>query len=287
MGTSQSSTGPNSGVPLVPPWADDPLDGQPASEGDGATDTGNDSDDSENNPDTSTPPAVPSPIAPKARFSGARRALNEFASSGDSHQMRRGMGHYVRKGYGGAATTTRRMGGTASTANALHSALAGIAAGHPVLSGSLLDPVLLAGRSVREVMDAVVEAVRPINGTQDAEASRSAIRDSLSDLLTQFPDADLLNLDEGQRGFVIERYTALDIFKRFDLDVGKTIRDHSPTAETALSRLKQARDYVKETVSASFRKLRDDGRSITEGQVKQIVRDALRETFRVFEGYTQ
>ncbi len=136
-------------------------------------------------------------------------------------------------------------------------------------------------------MDAVVEAVRPIDGTQDAEAARAAIKDALSELLTRFPEADLLNLDAEQRVFAIERYTALDVFRRFELDVGKAIVEKAPSAVTALSRLKQVRDYVKETVAASFRRLRDAGRAITSGRVSQVVQDALAETFHVFEGYAE
>jgi hypothetical protein len=97
----------------------------------------------------------------------------------------------------------------------LHTALSSLAAGRPAAPGSPLDPALLAGRSVQEVMDAVVEAVRPIDGTQDAEATRAAIRDALSELLTRFPEADLLNLDPEQRSFAIERYSAIDVFRRF------------------------------------------------------------------------
>lgn len=136
-------------------------------------------------------------------------------------------------------------------------------------------------------MDAVVEAVRPIDGTQDAEAERASIRDALSDLLTRFPEADLLNLEAEQRAYAIERFTAIDIFRRFDLDLGKTLRDKAPSAVTALSRLKQVKEYVKETVAAAFRKMRDAGSSVTAGRVNQIVREALRETFEVFEGYAE
>ncbi|HEX9918409.1 MAG TPA: Qat anti-phage system associated protein QatB [Pyrinomonadaceae bacterium] len=201
--------------------------------------------------------------------------------------MRRGVGHYVRKGYGGAGTAVRRSGGTAATAGALYGALTGVAAGRAGPPGSLLDPALLAGRSAQEVMNAVVEAVRPVDGTQDAEAGRSAIRDALSELLTRFPEADLLNLSDDQRSFAVERYVAFDVFRRFDLDVGKAIRDKTPSATTALSRLKQIRDYVKETVVAAFRKLRDASRAITSGRVERVVRDALRDTYEVFEGYAE
>ena len=287
MGTSQSSGGPGSGVPMVPAWVDEPPASEPPADADAPRGDPEAEPEAPENapPNPAAPPPVP--VAPPARFLGVRRALGDFARSGDGADMRRGLGHYVRTGYGGSGIMARRMGGTAATAGALHSALSSVAAGQPAAPGSPLDPALLAGRSVQEVMDAVVEAVRPVDGTQDAEAARAAIRDAISELLTRFPDADLLNLEAEQRAFAIERYTAMDVFRRFDLDVGKTIRDPAPTATTALSRLKQVRDYVRETVAASFRRLRDAGRAITADRVSQVVRDALRETFQVFEGYAE
>jgi hypothetical protein len=136
-------------------------------------------------------------------------------------------------------------------------------------------------------MDAVVEAVRPADGTQDAEAARAAIKDALSELLTMFPDADLLNLSEDQRGFAIEHFVAIDVFRRFHLDLGKTIQDKSPTATVALERLKEAKNYIKETIAAAFRKLRAAGSRLTTGHVNEFVRSALSEAFQVFEGYAR
>lgn len=240
-------------------------------------------------PATAAPaaPAAPVVLAPPARFLGTRRSLGEYARSGDRRELGRSLGHYVRTGYGGSGTATHRFGGTASTAGTLDNALALVAAGQPAAPGSPLDPTLLAGRSAQEVMDAVVEAVRPGDGTQDAEAERAAIRDALSELLTRFPEADLLNLDAEQRGFAIERFAAIDVFRRFELDVGRTIVEKAPSAITALARLKEARNYIKESVSAAFKKLRDTGRTLTAGRVSQVVRDALSETFEVFEGYAE
>ncbi len=274
---------------MVPPWVPGVGGAEPPGGG-GAAPGADDSPESPGLAPTAVPPAVPLgpvPIAPPARFQGARRSLGDYARSGGGRDMRRGVGRYVRSGYGGAATAARRFGGTASTAGALHGALSTVAAGQPAAPGSPLDPALLAGRSVQEVMDAVVEAVRPIDGTQDTEAARAAIRDALADLLTRFPDADLLNLDPDQRVFAIERYAANDVYRRFDLDIGQAIREKAPSATAALSRLKQVRDYVRETVAASFRRLQDAGRAITAGRVGQIVRDALRDTFEVFEGYAE
>lgn len=277
MGTSQSSKGPGAGVPLVPAWADNPLQ-EPLVDDPTVP--------AEEAPVPSAPPP-PVPLAPDRRWIGVSRSLGDFANTGDTGAMQRGFGHYVRTGYGGAGTATRRMGSTAATAGALGNALANLAGEQPATPGSPVDPTLLAGRSADDIMDAVVEAVRPVDGTQDAEASRAAIRDALSELLTRFPEADLFNLSVEEREFVIERFTAHDVFRRFDLDAGHTIREKAPNVAAGLSRLKQTREYVKETVSAAFRKLRASGQTLTGGRIAAVVRAALRETFEVFEGFVE
>jgi hypothetical protein len=275
---------------MVPSWTPDPPAADPPAAAPSTDDDKGADGNADNNAPAAptlapTPPAVP--IAPPARFAGTRRSIGDFARTGDVRDMRRGLGHYVRTGYGGSTVTARRFGSTAVTADALGNALAGVASAQPAAPGSPLDPALLAGRSVNEIMDAVVEAVRPVDGTQDAEAERSAIRDALSELLTRFPDADLLNLSPDQRGYAIERFTASDVFRRFELDVGKAIVEKAPSAAAALARLKQVRDYVQQSVAASFRKLREAGRTLTAGRICQVVRDALKDTFDVFEGYAE
>lgn len=281
MGTSASSKGPGAGVPMVPPWVPDvPLPPEDV----GSNDT-----------PATQPPNRPelqisrpqSPTAPAGRFVGARRSFGSFAKTGNQGDLRRGLGHYVSRGYGGSETAVRRFGGTASTANALYGALStspGTAVGTP---GREFDPALFAGRSAREIMDAVVESVRPVDGTQDAEANRSAIKDALSDLLETYPEADLLNLSEDEKSLAIERFLAIDLYQRLSLDVGKTIQEKAPTISEALARLKEIRDYIRQSVAASFRKLRLAGQSLTAGRVKSFVGAALRDTFMVFEGYTR
>lgn len=285
MGTSQSSNGSPSSVPMVPPWVPDiPLPTVPPEQE--PPDSGQD-DDEEQAPPPRPEPRQPIPIAPAGRFGSARRALGDYARTGDRDNMRQGIGRYVQSGYGGSATATRRFGGTAQTANILHSALSSGVANPYAAPGNQLDPVLLAGRSADEVMDAVVEAVRPVDGTQDTEASRTAIKDALSEVLTRFPEADLLDLQERHREFVIERYVAVDVFRRFDLDLGKTIRDKAPNATSGLGRLKEIREYIRETVAASFRRLRDSRQRMVVGRITQIIQSTLRETFQVFEAYAE
>jgi hypothetical protein len=137
-------------------------------------------------------------------------------------------------------------------------------------------------------MNAVVEAVRPTDGTQDAEASRNAILTALSELLKRFPDADLLNLSENERLFAIEHYLVRDVYNRLILDIGKAIKAKAPNASAALSRLREILNYVRETIAARFRASRTVGKSpLSATRVAQMGAHALRAAFEVFEDYVR
>ncbi|WP_370111786.1 Qat anti-phage system associated protein QatB [Bradyrhizobium yuanmingense] len=274
---------------MVPPWTpaapQDPVPpplppGEPAAPRDGLPPV----------PAPPAPPAAPPPaiqpprLAPEKRFAGARTNLGNFARSGDGRDLRRGLGHYVRNGYGGSNTATQRFGGTAQTAGSLGHALYSTASG---AADAPVDRTALAGRSTEEIATAIIEAVRPVDGTQDAEAERASIHDAMSALLTRFPEADLLNLSDLEREFVIENFTAIDVARRFELDVGKHLLERAATATVAMARLKQMRAYIAEIVAASFRKLKTEGRILTSGRVARVVQAALRDTFEVFEGYEE
>ena len=281
MGTSSSSSGSPSGTPMVPPWVPDPV----PLPGDGPGDDDATPPDGDAPDQAAPPPAQPVPIAPRARFGGARMRLGSFARTGSTDDMRKSLGHYARKGLGGGRTAVRRLGGTARTAGTLFGALSAAAAGQAAGPGNELAPAVLAGRSADEVMSAVVEAVRPVDGTQDGEASRAAIGKALSEVLTQFPDADLLSMSEEQRLLAVERFIAWDVFNRFELDLGKTIQEQAPSVASALSRLKEVRDFITQTVAAEFRKLATGAAALGSSKVAAIVRDALRLAIGVFEGY--
>lgn len=281
MGTSQSSKGSPSGVPMVPPWVPDvPSQGGQQ----GAEDTSPNSDPATSQPMVNTNPTT---LAPRGRFGGANRSIGEFAKSGDRRSMQKALGHYIRKGYGGHSTATKRMGNTIVTASALYSVLTPNSADPNIQPGGALDPVLLSGKSSDEVMDALVDTICPVNGTQDAEISRNSIKDALSDVLEQFPDANLTELNQQQREYAIEKFVAMDVFRRIDLDIGKTVREKAPSFKEGLGRLKEIKSYVSETVSESFRTVRNEGKSFVGEKINEIIASAISETFQVFEGYVQ
>ena len=159
MGTSQSSRGPGKDVPLVPPWVPPLGDEKPETDTQG--------------------PDEADQLAPAGRFGPARKSLGSFGRSGSGAEMRRGVAHYVSRGLGGGATATRRLGAAVAGAARL---------------GFVLDDVQRAGgptdtdvrrlfpegpTSVEDTIDRIVEAVRPVDGSQDAESGRFAISRSL------------------------------------------------------------------------------------------------------------
>jgi hypothetical protein len=224
------------------------------------------------------------PIAPAGRFGTARASFGSFARTGSSSDMTKGLARYVRKGWGGGKTAARRLSGTAKTAGSLYGAFSGLANSTPTASGDALEKSILNGRTANEITSAVVEAVRPVDGTQDAEATRDAIQGAVSELLARAPEADLLNLAEDDRLFVVERFLAMDIFNHLELDMGLAIQNNAPSISAALSRLRELKNYVKQAVAAEFRKILKAAENLSARRVAAIARQCIQQTLEVFEG---
>lgn len=229
-------------------------------------------------------PEATVPVAPPRRFSDARTSIGRFARSGSGEQMRRALGHYVRSGYGGSATMARRLNATSRTAARLG---AGLQPGAQPDLAAAREAAIAGGKNAQSVLDAIVEAISPADGTQDAESAREAVRDALSDVLERYPDADLLDLDDAQRQYVVERFVGLDVYNRFCLDLGKKLEEHASSAPVAAGRFAEVREYIAATVAAEFDKLWATGVTPASPDLARVTQGALRETFRVFEGYLQ
>jgi len=265
MGTSVSSKGPGGGIPMVPPWVSDPN---------GAPDPA----------DAATNP-TPVVLAPRARFGGARRAMGDFARSGNPERMRRGLSRYTSRGLGGSAVAAQRMAGAAARSGALFGALRGEGGTSEVLA-ALLDTNTLAGRPAMEIVDAIVDVVCPGNGTQDMESSQRAVNDALSDLLDLNPDVDLTALSVDDIDFVLERHLAYEVDNRLRLDIGQAVVRNATTPAAGMERLNEIRDYIVETVAFSFRNRRAQGTTLSATDAAAVSASALRDAYAVFEEYT-
>lgn len=283
MGTSQSSSGSPSGVPMVPPWVPDIE-----SEEDDSAEVGkgSDSEDPENGQTDKNDQGQEdqNEIAPSARFAGARRNLNSYSKHGDSSSMKKGVGYYIANGYGGSKSAVRRFGGTVSTGGVLYSVLSKTSSGQTVEGFDVND---LSDKSSTQIVDRLIEVIRPIDGTQDTEASRNAIQTAFSELLAKDENINLLNLTEEDRLFVTERFVADDVFRRLELDVGKDIHANAPNITSAFSRLREIKNYIRQTVASSFRKIKNSGNRISSTSIRSTIKKILSDAFTVFEDYLQ
>lgn len=263
MGTSASSRGPGAGVPLVPEWVPAAPGQQPAPA------AGND------------PPIM----APPGRFRPARTSLGQYGRDGGLRELRRGLGHYSRKGLGGAASAAQRMAGTAQTAGGLYGVLDALRTGAALPPDVAISSGSLAGRTQREIADIITDALRPVDGTQDTEAARDAVSRALSEVLEQNPNADLAALTPPEIDLVIESYIASDLTHRIELDVGKAILDKAPNYAQGVDRLEEMKAYVRQEVARAFRARVNIGQTMNRQVAASLASDIVRDTFEIFESY--
>ncbi|MEQ1670704.1 MAG: Qat anti-phage system associated protein QatB [Hyphomicrobium sp.] len=282
MGTSSSSRGPGSNVPLIPPWVPPlpPPLAPPAPDADEQGEAANPA------PPPSPPPLLTPGLAAPRRFSSARTSLGKFAKSASQDDLKRGLGHYT-GGLGGSASATRRVARTAVNAGAMFGVLNALSAGTAPTVDLGVDIASLSGRPARDVASVIINALQVSDGTQDAEASRDAMSRAFSDLLIEEPDADLLKLAAEQIEFVTQRYIAEDLCRRIELDVGKAVHDKADDAVDGIRRMEEIREFVRQAIAASFRTRSERGQITTVANAARLAAGVLKDVFEIFEGYVR
>ena len=96
---------------------------------------------------------------------------------------------------------------------------------------------------------------------------------------------DLFDLSETEREFVVERYAANDVCRRFELDMGKQMIAKAPSPTIALKRMQEAKEYIRAVVAQAFADLAAAGKRATGDKVRATVTAAFEEAFSVFEGH--
>ncbi len=265
---------------MIPPWVS-PIPAQ----GD-ALDSGMQTQGSLNPaiPDSNIQPSTQG-LALPGRFRGSRTSLGRFARTGSQDDMRAGIARYVRTGLGGARRASQRMSTTSKTVGSLYGVLDTLSRGQAFAPGHALEAARLVGRSSEEIRDLIIEFIRPVDGTQDAEASRDSMARAFSELLEVEPATDLTALSHEQIDSVTQAYVAHDIWHRIQLDVGKAVMGKAPDYRAAVNRLQEMSDYVREKVAASFRRRADSGTRLTRENAASLTNEVMRDTFGVFEEY--
>jgi len=285
MGTSGSSTGPGPGVPFDPPWLDD-IETPTSGDGPPPDDQTDDQKPDDTNSDVGQPQTPPKPpdVAPPARFGAARRALGEFARTGNEDAFRRAVGHYSRTGMGGARSAANRMRTSArSGASAFGILQAARERTDPAIK-EWVESLTARGATAQEIADEIVKRTTPSGGSQDEAACQQSMAQAMEDLIANDPDIDLLNLDNESIWGLIESFLGYEAFHRLSLDIGQVFESSSLSPRVIVARMKEMRDYPKAELRAQVEALRSNADHATSGQLQSILQSALENTFAVYEG---
>jgi hypothetical protein len=177
------------------------------------------------------------------------------------------------------------MAGTAHTAGGLYGVLNALSSGAQLPPDVAIDPTTFAGKTQREIADLIVDALRPTDGTQDADAARDAMASAFAELLAEQPDVDITALTPVQIEQVIESYMAGDLSHRIELDVGTAVLNKAPSAAAGIRRLEEMKAYVRQEVARCFRARKEAGQQMTRQNASALSSQILRDTFEVFESY--
>lgn len=275
MGTSTSSGGPKGGSPLDPPWLDDiPTGGGGgAPPGDGGPPPGD-----------GGPPPPAGPAAPPGRYRDARRELRRYLETGDRGSLGKALGHYSRRGSGGAAAAASRMRASTKAGAALFSMLSAAASrSNPAIS-QWVDALRNSGATAEDVANAIVQELSPPGGSADEESLRDSMAVALSELMQDNPGIDLLALGQDDIWALMDFFLAAEVANRVCFDIAQVLERATVEPIVAVQREREMREFIKSEVKAAVRDLRAVTPNPTQAQMESLMQEAVKTTFQVFEG---
>lgn len=281
MGTSGSSDGPKGGVPFDPPWLNNLTPPQP---GDKPPPNDQGSGDENSGDGQPVPQTKPPDIAPPRRFFNARRALNEFVHTGEKDAFKKAIGHYSHTGMGGAHRAANRMRTSTLTGANVFSILQSARERTDSTVNKWVDSLIERNASAREIADEIIRHVIPTGGSQDEVACQESMAQAMEDLLTNDPDVDLLNLGDNDIWALIESFIGYEAFHRLCLDIGQVFEDSTLSPRDRVMRMNEMQDYLKAELYAQIEVLRTQTPNAGAGQLQSILKNALQNTFAVYEG---
>ena len=272
MGTSTSSTGPSSGVSLDPPWLDNVVG-----------DIGRDSTVTPSDGGAPNAPAGPTGHAPSARYGDARREFGKFAKTGNTQYLRNAVGHYSRRGSGGASAAASRMRASTSAGAALFSFLNALSQGTSAEARQWVDALRATDPSAEDVVDAIVRELAPPGGSADEESFRDAMDFALSELIKEDPTIDPLSMGVNDIWELMKGYLATEAANRLCFDLGPIFESSQLDPRTAVIREREMRRFLKNEIGAHVDLLRGNSANPTRSQLNGILQEALKMTFELFE----
>lgn len=275
MGTSASSNGPKSGISLDPPWLDNiDMDKNPLE---------NHNQDKEEVSDDVQQNAVQQLqfLAPRARFSGARRNLNDYVRSGSTDSLRQSLGHYSRTGMGGAAAVSRRMRVSARVGANFFDTFRSLRDDAEFALGKTLSALKSQGADAHQIISAIVNHACPQGGSLDEISSKNSATAALSEYLEKYPDTDIFHLSDDQMWALTGTYLGNEIFSRIQMDVGQAFENSAIPFPDRIKRLNEMKEFIQVEVSNQLNKIRDTASQIVNTQ--KLLQETIKNTFEIYE----
>ncbi len=266
MGTSASSNGPGFGVSLDPEWLDD-ID-VPNSHSDNTIPTTSDIENS-------------LLIAPKARFSNARRRLNDYARTGNTDSLRKALGHYSKTGMGGSRNLSNRMRTSAKVAASFVSTLRSIRDDANFALSKTLSDLKSKGANASEVINAIIDSVCPNGGSLDESSTRDSGTVALSEFMDKNPEADISKLTDDQIWSLASTFLGNEAFSRIQLDIGQSFEKQDISIGDRITRINEMREYLQAEISTQLNKIRESATQTFDLEV--LFKETIKSTFEVYE----
>lgn len=146
-----------------------------------------------------------------------------------------------------------------------------------------LSPKDLRNCSVREAKDRIIEAIQPVDGSQDTESIRESLNQAMGDMLEIHEEASLDSLTEEQFDTLMSSFIAHEIYSHFMLEVGETLL--AKGGSEGVERANDVLDYIKAEVGRVYATFETSPTSSKEAA--GISNSVLEKTFSIFEGYIQ
>lgn len=265
MGTSASHSGPKPGVSFDPPWLDD-IDNQKPLEA------------------PKVPQLVPIlPLAPPARFRGARQSMGDYIKSGSSESLTKSLGHYSRTGMGGARNVANRMRHSANVATKIYSSFSSLREGNETTISGIINSYRTTTADVYVLIDAIAGYICGDGGSLDETSSRDSVSSALSDLFDKNPDVDIAALSDDNVWSLVSSFLSYEAFSRIQLDIGQGFETKDSPLSDLVTRLNDLREYLESEISSQISVIRSDVGKKPPSDLHNIMMTAIESTFKVFE----
>ena len=255
MGTSNSHGGPGSNKPLLPPWANDPIQPFPPL---GDLPTDGDTFEPHEQPETpadssQTPDIVDTPpdqwIRPSQALGSARWSTSRYVNSGGEGGAGGGFKSYT-KSLGGAGRATRASRSGRSATRRLGGYLSNISSSGISSASEDLGISDILGKPVNVAISQIIDKLAPEAATLDDAVTRRAMSKTLEELYSKYnvegQGLEALNgIDENGVEEAVILSTINYVFEKFLLDLVDRIESKNISEEEVLRLERQMKEYIK------------------------------------------